>query len=247
MSDDDRIIHEREHARKLLSESPELVWGWHSPAGKKRFERRSDMLLSVIDKSDATVLEIGCGTGLLSAKLASHVKKLVSVDISSDLLEVARENCAGCSNIEFKTANAYDLEFLDETFDYVVGCSVLHHLEICEALREFHRVLVSDGRIAFAEPNMLNPQIMLQKNIPFLKRLAGDSPDETAFVRFSLSRMLMKNGFDDAKIVPFDFLHPKTPAIFITCVSRLSLMMESLPVVREIAGSLFISADKTGK
>jgi len=35
----------------------------------------------------------------------------------------------------------------------------------------------------FAEPDMLNPQITLQKNIPALKRRLGDTPDETAFSR----------------------------------------------------------------
>ena len=37
---------------------------------------------------------------------------------------------------------------------------------------------------------MLNPQIAIQKNIPWVKRKLGDSPDETAFFRWPLRRLL---------------------------------------------------------
>ena len=44
---------------------------------------------------------------------------------------------------------------------------------------------------------MLNPLIMLQKNIPWLKERMGDSPDEIAFVRWKLHTTLSEAGFDN--------------------------------------------------
>ncbi len=98
-----------------------------------------------------------------------------------ELLEIATANCSA-PNIRYEIQNAYALSYPDGVFDSVVGSSVLHHLEIEEALREIYRVLQAGGAIYFTEPNMLNPQIAIQKNVPWVKRRLGDSPDETAFV-----------------------------------------------------------------
>ena len=67
--------------------------------------------------------------------------------------------------------------------------------EIEEALRDIYRVLKPGGTIYFTEPNMLNPQIAMQKNIPWIKRKLGDSPDETAFFRWPLRRLPVFNHF----------------------------------------------------
>ena len=50
---------------------------------------------------------------------------------------------------------------------------------------------------------MLNPQIAIQKNIPWIKRKLGDSPDETAFFRWPLRRLLEQTGYRDVRIDPF--------------------------------------------
>jgi hypothetical protein len=91
---------------------------------------------------------------------------------------------------------------------------------------------------------MLNPIILVQKNVPWIKRRAGDSPDETAFLRWRLGRALRSAGFEVERIEPFDFLHPATPAAAVDAVDHLSGWLEAIPLVREIAGSLFIVARK---
>jgi len=144
--------------------------------------------------------------------------------------------------VSFQEGNAESLDFAPASFDSVVGSSVLHHLDIERALSEIHRVLVPGGRIAFSEPNMLNPHIFLQKNVSYLKKLAGDSPDETAFVRWTFKRTLERAGFEAVQITPYDFLHPQVPVALIKAVSSMSIALEHTPLVREIAGSLIISA-----
>src|SRR5947199_2786539 len=153
---------------------------------------------------------------------------------------------ANCSapNVRYEIQNAYALSYPDAVFDSVVGSSVLHHLEIVEAIREIYRVLKPDGTIYFTEPNMLNPQIAIQKNVPWVKRKLGDSPDETAFFRWSLKRLLKVTGFRGVKIDPFDFLHPKTPMALIDGVNAVGRFLENVPVLSEFAGSLYIHAVK---
>ena len=167
-----------------------------------------------------TVLELGCGTGYFTRELARSGADIVAVDVSPELLEIAKADCPA-TNVRYEIQNACAFSYPDAVFDSVVGSSVLHHLEIKEALREIYRVLKSGGTIYFTEPNMLNPQIAIQKNVSWVKRKLGDSPDETAFFRWPLRRLLERTGFRDVRIDPFDFLHPKTPSILVDYLNAL--------------------------
>ena len=142
------------------------------------------------------------------------------------------------------SVTSVSMSFEDSSFDTVVGSSILHHLEIDESIKEIFRVLKSGGTICFTEPNMMNPQIAIQKNIPYIKKKLGDSPDETAFFRWALKKKLTKIGFVNIKIIPFDFVHPSTPKLLIKVFIKLGNYLEKFPILREIAGSLFITAEK---
>lgn len=192
-------------------------------------------------------MEVGCGTGLFTQKVSTFTgSAILGTDISPELISIARERAAKShSDCSFQIENAMNLSFADNSIDVIFGSSVLHHLDTALALGEFYRVLRPEtGRIVFAEPNMLNPQILVQKNIPIIKRWLGDSPDETAIVRWKLARQLEELGYCDVKITPHDFLHPWTPKFAIPFVSYLGTKLEKVPIIREIAGSVLIYARK---
>jgi ubiquinone/menaquinone biosynthesis C-methylase UbiE len=237
-----RIANEIEHGKFLAAAGAGEVWNWESPAGKVRWKRRVKMLSESITPG-MTVLEMGCGTGYFTKELSNTNAKIFAIDISSDLIIKAKEEIKS-DHVEFLIENAHAMSFPNDMFDAVVGSSVLHHLEIDYALKEIFRVLKPVGNIFFTEPNMMNPQIALQKNIPFIKRKLGDSPDETAYFRWSLKRKLEKVGFKEVKIIPFDFLHPSVPKIMIPAVSVLGKILEKTPIIKEFAGSLYVKARK---
>ena len=238
----DRVAKEIQHGRFLAEHGAGEIWNWESPAGKLRWARRVKMLSKHLGPG-MTVLELGCGTGYFTRELVRSGADVVAIDVSPELLEIARANCPG-SNVRYEIQNASALSYPDAVFDSVVGSSVLHHLDIEEALREIHRVLKADGTIYFTEPNMLNPQIAIQKNVPWVKRKLGDSPDETAFLRWSLRRLLEQTGYRAVRIDPFDFLHPKTPVPLVGRLDVLGRFLENVPVISEFAGSLYIRAIK---
>lgn len=237
-----RLQHEIAHGRYLAANGAGEIWNWEGPAGRRRWHRRVRMLTSHLHK-EMRVLELGCGTAYFTRELARTGAKITAIDISPDLLKEARANCSA-GNVSFEVQNAYALDYPDNSYDSVVGSSVLHHLEIDEALKEVYRVLRPGGWIAFTEPNMLNPQIALQKNVPAIKKRLGDSPDETAFFRWSLRSRLMRTGFRKVQVKPFDFLHPKTPERWIPFVQKFDRMAEQMPILREFAGSLYTLAQK---
>jgi SAM-dependent methyltransferase len=238
----DRVTKEIRHGRFLAKYGAGEIWNWESPAGKLRWARRVKMLSKHLG-AGMRVLELGCGTGYFTRELARSRADIVAIDVSPELLEIARANCSG-RNVRYEIQNASALSYPDAVFDSVVGSSVLHHLELEEALREIHRVLKVGGTIYFTEPNMLNPQIAVQKNVRWVKRKLGDSPDETAFFRWPLRRLLEQTGYRDVRIDPFDFLHPKTPVPLVGRLDVLGRFLEHVPVISEFAGSLYIRAIK---
>jgi hypothetical protein len=59
-----------------------------------------------------------------------------------------------------------------------------------------------------------------------------------------LRRLLERSGFRDVRITPFDLLHPSVPEKWIPFVERFGYAIENTPLLREIAGSLYIRATK---
>jgi len=198
------------------------VWGWHSPAGRLRAARRGQLLAEAAGLTGGMrVLELGCGTGIFTRQLAASGAAVLGVDISLDLLRAGILEDTDGAPARRAAMDVEDLGLRPASFDAVVGVSVLHHVDLPRTLAELRRVLRPGGRVCFSEPNMLNPQVAAMKKIPFVKRLLGETPHETAFTRWGLAAALRRHGFTDIRIAPFDFLHPLIPRRAIPAVARL--------------------------
>jgi ubiquinone/menaquinone biosynthesis C-methylase UbiE len=219
----------------------EFVWGWATDAGKLRASRRAELLFKFGNLSASEiVLEIGCGTGVFTQRLLKKgIQRFIAVDISLDLLKKARDSI-GNPNVKFIVADVENLPFKDNTFDSAVGVSILHHLDFEIAIKEISRILKQNGRIAFSEPNMFNPQVFLMKNVPFIKKALGEVEGERAFLKSSIKRQLELANFKNVIVRPFDFLHPCVHRNLINFISSIGANIEKLPIIKEIAGSLII-------
>ena len=80
------------------------------------------------------VLDVGCGTGNFSLKLARMGLKVTGIDISDNMLKVA-ENKARAEGliIDFINMDAHDMKFEDNSFDAVISMAVIEF--ICEPER----------------------------------------------------------------------------------------------------------------
>lgn len=226
------------HGRRLAEGDTERIWGWGTPAGRFRARRRAELIaLSAGLAPGVRALEIGCGTGLFTEMFAQTGADLLAVDISGELLERAKARQIPSDRVRF-LQGPFEESVVDGPFDAVIGSSVLHHLDVRIALTRIHALLRPRGRLCLAEPNMLNPQVFLERR--FRRWFPYVSPDETAFVRWRLQRLLAVIGFTQVSITPFDWLHPATPCPLIPVVQRVGRRLEQLPGVREVAGSLLI-------
>jgi SAM-dependent methyltransferase len=236
----ERVARESAHGARVLA-AAEAPWGWSTPAGRIRWARRVDFFCRPVRGLPAPrVLEVGCGSGTFTAELSAAFPGLVAIDVSEPLLEAAR---ARHPEVEILRRDAHATGFPAESFDLIVGCSVLHHLDWTVALRELHRVLAPGGTLRFSEPNLLNPQIFVQKSWRWLKERMGDSPDEYAFTRAEICRVFAGVGLTDIRVEPYEFLHPAVPVAWIRPVQRLEALLHRTPL-REVGGSLKLEARK---
>jgi|SRR5208283_1767381 len=157
------------------------------------------------------VLECGCGTGAQTVHLAarSPQARIVSVDISAESLAQARARieAAGYRNVEFRTANLFDLPFGDEHFDHVFVCFVLEHLaEPAAALQAIQRVLRCGGTITVVEgdhgswychPYSPEAARAVRCLVDLQARMGGD-----ALVGRRLYPLLTEAGFREVRVSP---------------------------------------------
>jgi SAM-dependent methyltransferase len=240
-----RLAREIEHHRQIADEA-EIIWTWDSPSGRRRADRRAALLVEHARLTAGRhALELGCGAGVFLEKVAHSGATIRGIDLSQDLLAKARARVEGLPNVGLTCGDAHRMPFPDTSFDCVYGSSILHHLDLDKALRDVHRVLRPGGVMAFAEPNILNPQVAIMFHLGLTKKYFGVSPDEMGFSRFRAARACRQAGFAKIVVRPYDFLHPAVPASWIDRVARLGETLERVAVVREFAGSLLITAVKS--
>lgn len=111
----------------------------------------SRVVEAIAPKPGETGLDIGTGTGNLTARLLPYQVNMCAVDQSNEMLKRCRAKNPG---VETKVGTFFAIPYMDQTFDFVVTSYALHHLtdeQKCLALAEFCRVLKPGGRLAIAD------------------------------------------------------------------------------------------------
>jgi SAM-dependent methyltransferase len=138
------------------------------PRRSRYLERHVDELVRFAQLSpDDAVLEVGAGMGRYTIPLLRRGYDVEALDLSATLLD--RLVRYGGADAGLRGLHAVDIASppleLEGRFDLVIGLFTLHHLHDLEScFRGMRRVLRQDGRgrIAFLEPNPLNPLFYLQ-------------------------------------------------------------------------------------
>jgi ubiquinone/menaquinone biosynthesis C-methylase UbiE len=213
-----------------------------------RMRRRTDLLISKMEQPEnKSVMEIGCGTGEIAYWMAEKIpSKVLSTDLCVPFIEEAAKKYK-LPNLRYEVLdfNKAD-EFRGETFDYIVGNGILHHLyyHLDECFINMRKLLKDNGRLIFMEPNIYNPYIYLIFSYAGLRKKANLEPDEMAFSKSFIAKKLEGLGYRDVKVEYRDFLLPGIPDFLITPSIVIGDVLEKLPLVNRVTQSIFITAVK---
>eukprot|EP00494_Astrolonche_serrata_P003563 UN03570 len=99
-------------------------------------------------KNTLKIVELGCGTGVVTRALESHFSdaKVTGIDPQGPFIEYARNK--GPDTIKYVVGSADDLPFKDSSHDCVIFHTTLSHLPVNirnKALMETHRILKPNG------------------------------------------------------------------------------------------------------
>lgn len=116
-----------------------------------------------------TILDLGTGPGYLPIEIANRSSnvRIIGVDLSRKLIEMARSNAAraGLSDrLKFQLGNAGSLNFEDSAFDMVISTGMLHSLnEPVKVIKEIYRVLKKGGEAWVYDPAKVASQVDRKK------------------------------------------------------------------------------------
>lgn len=102
-------------------------------------------LLRHLPENCENALEIGCGTGAFARVLARRCKRVVALDLSAEMIRVARSRSSHFENLEFQLADAMTWDFPQSHFDFVCSIATLHHLEQRDLLLKIKDALKPGG------------------------------------------------------------------------------------------------------
>lgn len=174
-----RVIKQNIHLHKKKAEEYEEE---HPDIFNERERERISSVLDRVSKyintdgSDLKALDLGCGTGNILTKLKNRFGKVVGVDLSRDMLDVAERRVEDGGNCGLVRGRVSELPFSDDTFDFVSGYSLLHHLpSFSEPVSEISRVLKDGGVLYFDHEPVGRDKMLVRLYTKFRDMINGES------------------------------------------------------------------------
>jgi ubiquinone/menaquinone biosynthesis C-methylase UbiE len=146
---------------------------------------------------DSNVLEFGCGTGttaLIHAPFVGHIK---ATDISSAMIEIAKEKLAkeGIQNVSFEKSSVEEMSLPPESYDVVMGHNILHLVEDKKSvINEIYKTLKPGGVFVSSTP-CIDDFLRIIKYIFPVGRALGVIPFVKCFTKDELLRDIVDAGF----------------------------------------------------
>jgi SAM-dependent methyltransferase len=159
------------------------------------------------------IADLGCGAGELAAKLARHVKTVIGVDNSTEMLKAAKRRAIGLTNLDLRKGDLAALPLADAEADAALMILALTYApEPHAAVREMARVLKPGGRAVIVD-------LLRHDRDDFRRQLGQRWP---GFEPADLRKMLGAAGLEDATVTPVPpDATAKGPALFVATATKI--------------------------
>jgi ubiquinone/menaquinone biosynthesis C-methylase UbiE len=107
----------------------------------------SFLLKHIPPSSELDALEIGCGTGSFTRLLAQRFRRVLAIDLSPRMIELAKEQSRQFPNIDFQVADVMTKEFPSKQFGCIASIATLHHVPFEPILSKMKEALKPGGTL----------------------------------------------------------------------------------------------------
>ena len=186
MADERAKKHSRKMFNRIASSYESTMAGRHSDGLKKAAIRRMGHDVR------GSVLDVGCGPGLLLSTLADQYPqlRLAGLDIAPEMIKVAQGRLGDRADI--RLGESESLPWPDASFNYIFCIDSFHHYPNGKkVLREFRRVLTQDGRLLLADPTAPLPLRAILNSLIRLMRMG----DVQMYDQRTITALLESSGF----------------------------------------------------
>ncbi|MGB0120791.1 MAG: class I SAM-dependent methyltransferase [Solirubrobacterales bacterium] len=187
---------------------------------------------------EGSILDVGCGTGVVASKLADQGYEVTGVDPSDGMLEHLRSSDP---RVTAAQGSATDLPFDDDTFDLTMCVAVMHHIAepaaVNESLIEMVRVTRHGGLILVWDHNPRNPY---WKNL--MARVPQDDGSERLIPEVEIVSGLVQGGAALVSTDQLGFVPDFVPPSLLGLTQRLESTVERTPGLRRLCAHNVIVA-----
>ena len=174
----------RQMNKPLIHESWESTY--RNEENERFFEQAYDYIVGVVRQpQDSLALDIGCGIGANSVRLARRGYRVVAADYSESIIEPAHQNVEQkgvADRVEIRREDILNLSFPDAQFDLVLCWGVLMHIPAAErALSQLIRVAKAGGYIVLEEINAHAPEALLMRVLAAAQGQADPSGENSCW------------------------------------------------------------------
>lgn len=163
-------------------------------------------------KAEDTILDFGCGTGLICNEIAWKVRFIQAIDISTKMIEISKNKASvrKIQNIDFARTTLFDEKFKEGTFDAVIAFNILHLLE--EPQKYFERInqLLKPGGFVLSATPCMNEAPFLKNVLKFFSMI-GLTPRLNSFTSTEMEKLFINASF---KTMQLNRIKPKSPHYF---------------------------------
>jgi SAM-dependent methyltransferase len=171
-------------------------WDAHAEANAQAADREADLdrvWTALRLRPEARVLDAGCGSGQLALALAVRGARMTGVDLSPEMIRLARHHADECGLIV--TWRTGELDHMAEPlaiYDAILARVVLQFVpDVPATLREFRRVLRPGGRLLASVPGTLSPVYRAS----WMRHLPGGDPGNNYLLPWELEDLLQEQGW----------------------------------------------------
>lgn len=179
MTTENDLVHSKSENVEKTLQKPDIHQEWEdafrTAENEQFYENVFDYLTKTINAPEnSTILDVGCGIGAHSMRLARRGFLVTATDFSEYILKDAKkylDKNGVLNRVDLKCENILDFSFADKTFEYILCWGVLMHIpDIERAISELDRILDKGGIIVISEGNMHSLQASVLRYLKMLLR-----------------------------------------------------------------------------